>query len=91
MERLGPIAYRLALTPSLQGIHEVFHVSNLRKYIPDPDHIIEYGPVEIRSDLSFPEEHIWILEWQERRLRTKIIRYVKVLWKHHKGDIGART
>ena len=43
LERVGTIAYRLALSPSLSGVHELFHVSMLRKYTPDPAHIVDLG------------------------------------------------
>ena len=45
LQRIGAIAYCLALPPTLQGIHNVFHVSNLRRYIPDRSHIIQYEPL----------------------------------------------
>ena len=41
LERVGPVAYKLALPPSLSSVHDVFHVSMLRKYIPDPTHVID--------------------------------------------------
>ena len=41
LERVGIIAYRLALPSNLSGVHEVFHVSMLRKYTPDPTHVVE--------------------------------------------------
>ena len=41
LERIGTVAYRLALPPSMSGVHEVFHVSMLRKYIPDPAHVVD--------------------------------------------------
>ena len=41
LERVGIVAYRLALPPSLSGVHEVFHVSMLRKYILDPTHVVD--------------------------------------------------
>ena len=41
LERVGPIAYRLTLPLSMSGVHEVFHVSMLRKYIPDPAHVVD--------------------------------------------------
>jgi len=68
-------------------------VLSLNKYISDPDHIIEYELIAIRSDVSFPEELIQILERQDRRLRTKTIPYVKVLWKRQsrRGDMRARA
>ena len=43
LERLGTIAYRLALPPSMSCVHEVFHVSMLRKYTPDPAHVVDWG------------------------------------------------
>ena len=41
LERVGMIAYRLALPPSLSGVHALFHVSMLRKYTPDPTHVVD--------------------------------------------------
>ena len=43
LERIGIVAYRLALPPSMSGVHEVFHVSILRKYTPDPAHVVAWG------------------------------------------------
>ena len=43
LERMNIVAYRLALTPSMSGVHEVFHVSMLRKYTPDPAHVVDWG------------------------------------------------
>ena len=43
LERIGTVAYRLALSPSTTGVHEVFHVSMLRKYTPDPAHVVDWG------------------------------------------------
>ena len=42
-ERVGTVAYRLALPPNMSGVHEVFHVSMLRKYTPDPSHVVDWG------------------------------------------------
>ncbi|KAL0561655.1 hypothetical protein IC582_002095 [Cucumis melo] len=47
IERIGPVAYRLAPPMELSRIHDVFHVSMLRKYVPDPTHILEYQPVQL--------------------------------------------
>ena len=47
LQKVGPVAYRLALPPTLQEIHEVFHVSQLRRYIPDPQHVIVEEPDRI--------------------------------------------
>ena len=56
VERIGPVAYRLALPVELEKIHDVFHVSMLRRYRSDPSHIIEPEQIELRSDLSYEED-----------------------------------
>ena len=53
LERVGAVAYRLALPPSLLGVHEVFHVSMLRKYTPDPTHVVDWGELVINVDGTF--------------------------------------
>ncbi|PKA57318.1 hypothetical protein AXF42_Ash002622 [Apostasia shenzhenica] len=60
IEKIGAVAYRLALPPHLEGIHDVFHISMLRRYVPDPSHVIQYNPerMEVRSDLSYKEKPV---------------------------------
>ncbi|KAH9650259.1 chromo domain-containing protein [Citrus sinensis] len=62
VERIGPLAYRLALPPELSRIHDVFHVSMLRKYVYDPSHVLSRQPIELKEDLSYEEEPVEILE-----------------------------
>nr|CAD1836460.1 unnamed protein product [Ananas comosus var. bracteatus] len=83
LERIGPVAYQLALPPNLLGMHNVFHVSALRKYIFDPAHVLDVTPVELRKDLSFEERPVRILAREVKRLRNRDIPYVKVLWSNH--------
>ncbi|MCI50331.1 hypothetical protein A2U01_0071575, partial [Trifolium medium] len=52
LERIGKVAYRIALTPSLLNLHDVFHVSQLRKYIADPSHVIEADDVQVKDNLT---------------------------------------
>jgi hypothetical protein len=77
------VAYRLALPPELQGIHDVFHISQLRQYIMDSDHLVNDEVIELTPDLSYAERPIQILEYEEKELRWKKIPLVKVLWSHH--------
>ena len=62
LERTDTIAYQLALPPSMSGVHEVFHVSMLRKYTPDPAHVMDWGQVEIDTDGTFEKNQyvFWI-------------------------------
>jgi len=85
LQRVYPVAYRLALPPTLHELHDVFHVSNLRLYIPDPSHVIQYEPLQLEKNLTYIEEPIRILGRMEWTLRNKTIPLVKVLWKHHKS------
>ena len=82
-ERVGPVAYRLILPPELEKIHDVFHVSMLRRYRSDPSHIISPSEVEIQADMSYEEEPIRILAREVKELRNKRVPLVKVLWLKH--------
>ena len=78
LSRVGEVAYKLALPPSLSAVHPVFHVSMLRKYIPDESHVLSLDSVELVPDLTFEEEPTTILDRQVRKLRTKEIASMKV-------------
>ncbi|XP_070676314.1 uncharacterized protein [Malus domestica] len=82
-ERVGEVAYRLKLPLELSKVHDVFHVSMLRHYISDPSHVIPPQPLEINSNLTYDEEPVTILDWKDKKLRNKIVRLVKVLWRNH--------
>ena len=73
LQRVGHVAYRLALPPALQDLYDVFHVSNLRRYISNPSHVIQYEPLQLERNLTYIEEPIEILERMERTLRNKTI------------------
>ena len=62
LERVGEVAYRLALPPRLEGVHPVFHVSQLREYIPDPRHVISHEDLTVESDHTFVEYPVAVLE-----------------------------
>ncbi|KAK5833815.1 hypothetical protein PVK06_017677 [Gossypium arboreum] len=82
-ERIGPVAYRLALPAELERIHNVFHVSMLQRYRSDPSHVISPTEIEIRSDMTYEEKPIKILAREVKQLRNKSIALVKVLWHRH--------
>ena len=82
LERIGTVAYRLALPPSMSGVHEVFHVSMLRKYTPDPTHVVDWGQIEVDTDGTFEEGPVCIVDSRDQVLRRKTVRLVRVLWRH---------
>ena len=60
IEKVSPVAYRLALPPELEKIHNVFHVSMLRRYGSNPSHVVSSERIELRSDLTHEEEPVEI-------------------------------
>ena len=81
LKRVGTVAYRFALPLSLLGVHEVFHVSMLWKYTPDPDHVVDWGGIIIDTNETFEEGSARILNSRDQVLRHKTVRLVKMLWK----------
>ena len=82
LERIRTVTYRLTLSPSMSGVHEIFHVSMLREYTPDPAHVVNWGQIEIDTDETFEEGPVCIVDSRDRVLRRKTVRLVRVLWQH---------
>ena len=82
LERVGTVAYRLALPPSMLGVHEVFHISMFRRYTPDPAHVVDWGEIEVDTDGTFEEGPVCLLDSQDQVLRRNTVRLVRVLWQH---------
>lgn len=57
LERIGNVAYHIALPSSLSKLHNVFHMLVLRKYITDPLHVLDYQPIQMLEDLSYKEAY----------------------------------
>jgi hypothetical protein len=83
LDRVGAVAYRLALPPTAHPVHNVFHISLLRKYVSDPSHVLSYEDIEVQPTGTYEEEPIRILERRMKQLRTKEVPLVKVLWAKH--------
>ena len=73
VERIGEVAYRLRLPLELARIHDVFHVSMLRKYIADPSHVLRDQLVELKEDLTYEERPVQIIDRKDQVLRNKVI------------------
>ena len=80
LNKIGTVAYRLALPPEMDRIHNVFHVSQLRKYVPDPSNVISYQPLQLQEDMTYVEKPIQIIDRKVKQFRNKKITLVKVLW-----------
>ena len=81
--RVGPVEYRLDLPLELSMVHNVFHVSMLCKYIPDPSHVLRDQPVELKDNLTYKEQPMQIVDRSEKIFLNKVIPLVKVLWGNH--------
>ncbi|XP_028080880.1 uncharacterized protein LOC114282403 [Camellia sinensis] len=82
------VAYRLVLPPKLSNVHNVFHVSMLRQYLRDPEHVVDYENMEVQEDLSYEEQPVQILNRRNQVLRNKTIPLIKVLWRNHRIEEG---
>ncbi|KAA3465997.1 DNA/RNA polymerases superfamily protein [Gossypium australe] len=83
IERVGSVAYRLALSSKLQKIHDVFHASMSERYRSYPSHITLMETIEVQPDLSYEEESIKILAQEVKELGSKCVALEKVRWHIH--------
>ena len=82
LERVSTVAYQLDLLLSMSGVHEVFQVSMLWRYTPDPTHVVDWGEIEVDTDGTFEEGPVCIMDSRDQVLRCKTMRLVRVLWQH---------
>ena len=80
------MAYKLSLLDQLASIHDVFHVSQLKKCLRVPEEILEDPEIELEPDLTYEERPIKILDQKTRDTRTRSIIFYKVQWKNHTPD-----
>ncbi|XP_028061588.1 uncharacterized protein LOC114265047 [Camellia sinensis] len=86
LKRIGSVAYRLALPPELSNVNNVFHVSMLRRYLRDPEHVVDYENLEVQEDFSHEEQPVQILDRRDQILRNKTIPLAIVLWRNHRVE-----
>ncbi|KAD3066970.1 hypothetical protein E3N88_34850 [Mikania micrantha] len=84
-QRIGPMAYRLKLPDELCGVHDVFHVSNLKRYLADESLIIPLEEIQVDEQLLFIEEPVEIMEREVEKLKRSCIPIVKVRWNSKRG------
>ncbi|XP_075499251.1 uncharacterized protein LOC142537636 [Primulina tabacum] len=82
LDKIGERAYCLALPPDLDRVHNVFHVSMLRKYISNPSHVLRHEPLYLMPNLTYKEVPIQILDRKVKVLRNKEIDIIKILWRN---------
>ncbi|XP_060182260.1 uncharacterized protein LOC132611922 [Lycium barbarum] len=83
LERVGRVASKLSLPHELDKIHNVFHVSMLRRYHSDPSHVLPVESIEVTPDLTYEEEPVQLLAHETKELGNKEIPLERVLWRNH--------
>ena len=71
--KIGDVAYKLQLPPELSGVHDVFHVFMLKKYVEEPAHVLHYQPLDIQPDAFYIARLVVIIDTKEQVLRTRTI------------------
>jgi hypothetical protein len=85
-ETCGPVTYQLKLPPHMSAIHDVFHVSQLKKCVHIPTEVLSEPELEIEPDLSYQEHPVKILDRKERSTRAKSIKMYKIQWSNHSEE-----
>jgi hypothetical protein len=91
VDRKGEVAYQLELLPQLSDVHDVFHVSQLKKCLQILDEQLPMEELGLGGDLSYSEKPIKLLDTTERVTRNKDIKMCKVQWSHHTKDEAPRN
>jgi hypothetical protein len=86
LEQCGPVAYRLQLPETLSTMHNVFHVSQLKKCLRVPDRTIEVMDVALEPDLTYSEHPIPVLDQKYRITRRRTLKFYKIQWNQHTED-----
>jgi hypothetical protein len=86
VDRKGEATYQLELPPQLSDVHDVFHVSQLKKCLRVPEEQLPMKELDLGGDLTYSERSIKILDTAERVTHNKFIKMCKVQWSHHTED-----
>jgi hypothetical protein len=86
LEKCGPVAYKLELPPSLIGVHDIFHVLQLKKCLKSLVDVVLPEVASLEADLTYPEHPIKILDQKDRVPRCKTIKFLKVQWRNHSEE-----
>jgi hypothetical protein len=83
LKKLGAMAYKLELPPSLRGVHDVFHVSQLKKCLKAPTDVVVNDVIPLEADLSYPKHPVKLLGQQDQVIRRRTIHFYKIQWSSH--------
>jgi hypothetical protein len=83
LEKCETMAYKLELPPSLAGVHDIFHISQLKKCLKVPVGVVLLDVAPLEADLTYPEHLVKILDQKSRVTRRKMIKFFKIQWSNH--------
>jgi len=80
------VAYQLELPQSLSAVHNIFHISQVKKCLCVPIDAINLESLDLQPGLTYEEHPIAILDWDERKVKRNMVKFVKVQWSNHTED-----
>ncbi|WVZ52193.1 hypothetical protein U9M48_003277 [Paspalum notatum var. saurae] len=86
IEQCGPVAYRLELPSHLTVVHDVFHVSQLKKCLRVLEEVVDTSQIHIEPDLTYEENPVKVLDQKQRSTRRKAVNFYKVQWSNHSEE-----
>jgi hypothetical protein len=86
LKKCGTVAYKLNMSPSLTRVHDIFHVSQLKKCLKAHVDVVLPEVTPLEADLSYPEHPIKILDQKDRVTRRRTIKFFKIQWSNHSEE-----
>jgi hypothetical protein len=86
LEKCGLMAYKLELPPPLAGVHDIFHISQLKKCLKAAVDVVLPEVTPLKVDLTYPKHPIKILDQKDRVTRGKTIKFFRVQWINHSKE-----
>jgi hypothetical protein len=86
LEKSGNVSYKMELPPSLARVHDIFHVSQLKKCLKEPVDVVLPEVAALEADLTYPEHSLKILDQKSRVTRRKTIKFFKIQWGNHTAE-----
>jgi hypothetical protein len=93
LEKCETVAYKLNLTPSLAGVHDIFHVSQLKKCLKASVNIVLPDVTPLKADLPYPNQPIKVFDQKDHVTRHNTIKFIKIQWSNHskkRSNLGKR-